>query len=290
MTKRQMRALHSRRTLKVSRRVVLAAAGTATTGALTSRAGFLKSDSPSVTGGSSMPSTVSDAHPWRVDLVSDFTAGDTLDTKVWRQGWFAKSPTAISNPVNQDETASYGPNNLSFDSQGLHLKLTNVASGGRPHTAALVSTRGLRSFSPGSWIEARLHLPGTAGRILDWPGFWLNGYDRDGRQWPQHGEIDIVEGLSGGYAAWHYHWGPRPGWASLNAGGDVSGDYTGWHTFAAHWETNRIDFYYDGRLVGSATQNVQSDPHYLVLLHSTSNWGPVGSEIVCSSVRTWTHS
>lgn len=237
-----------------------------------------------------MPTTVSSSYSWKAGLVSDFTRASTLEPKVWNQGWFAKSTSAISGPVNANETAAYSPRNLSLDGQGLHLRLTNTPSGGKLHTGAGINSRKLVSLTPGCWVEARLNLPGANGRLWDWPGFWLNGYDRPGRQWPQYGEIDIMEVLELGYPAWHYHWGSNPGMDTAQEGADVPGDYTGWHVYAVHWEPDRIDFYYDGNRVGSVTQNVQSDPHYLVLGHSTSNSGRVNSQVICSSVRTWTHT
>ncbi len=236
-----------------------------------------------------MPRSVIRSYDWTVGLDSDFTTATQLDPKVWKQGWFAASDFAISGPVNENETAAYDPKNLQFTPDGLRFAVTNVPVGGKLHSGAGINTRNLLSLTPGCWVEARLNLPGRGGVVYDWPGFWLNGYDTAKKEWPQYGEVDIVEGLDGA-AAWHYHWGERAGLDQANLGGVVAGDYTGWHVFAAHWESDRIDIYFDGRRVGSVKENVQSDPHYMILGHSTSSRGQARSELVCSSVRTWTHT
>ncbi len=221
-----------------------------------------------------------------------------LDPKLWGQGWFPASAGAVSGPINQGEQAAYHPRNIVLDKSGAHFRLTATptrvlrldGSGTNyPRAGAVITSMYRHDVHPRTWIEARLHLPGTGGKITDWPGFWLNGYDRPGRVWPQFGEIDIVEGLRG-YAAWHYHWGTQPGRPTLNPGHNVPGTYTGWHTFAAHWEPDRIDFYYDGRLAGSVLDQVQTDAHYIVLGYSTTNAAAGPSELICESVRSWTHT
>ncbi len=250
-------------------------------------------DAPSGAG-SSMPEAVASAFSWTPDFVSDFTSMQSMDTDHWSQGWFPASPSAPSGPVNAFESAAYSPANLALGSDGLHFKLTNTSAGGRPHTAAQVTTHGLVSLTPSSWIEARLNMPGAPdGTVADWPGFWLAGYDavNGGKLWPQYGEIDIMEGLAG-RAAWNYHWGANPGEDSFNPTGiGEAGKYVGWHTFAVHWEWDRLTFYYDGVQLGEpVTEHVQGDPHYIVLGHTSSNWGSVGSELICSAVRAWKHT
>ncbi len=271
----------------VSRRALIAGAG-ATVAAVAGIEVFRRFTATPVDR-SSMPQSVIRSYDWAVGLDSDFTTAKKLNPKVWQQGWFAAGNTAISGPINENETAAYDPKNLTFAAEGLQFAVTDTPVGGRPHSGAGINTRNLVSLTPGCWAEARLHLPGRGGVVYDWPGFWLNGYDTAEKEWPQYGEIDIVEGL-GGEAAWHYHWGERAGVDQANLGGAVAGDHTGWHVFAAHWESDRIDIYFDGGRVGSVKKNVQSDPHYLILGHSTSSPGRVGSELVCSSVRTWTHT
>ena len=285
MATRHLKADDAKTRDLVSRRAILATAGAA---AALIGVGS-DADAAGSTSGSSMPSNISNAFTWTQGLVSDFTKARALDTTIWKQGWFADTPSSVSGPINPNETTAYSSRNIWFDDSGIHLEVTNRPVGRWQHTGALITSHGLVSLTPGCWIEARMHLPGSGGRLWDWPGFWLNGYDDNERQWPQNGEIDVMEGLDDGYAAWHYHWGAQAGVATQNDGGNVDGSYTGWHTFAAHWQWGRIDYYYDSILVGSVTKNVQHNPHYMILGHSTSNRGNASSGVICSAVRSWTH-
>ena len=93
----------------------------------------------------------------------------------------------------------------------------------------MVTTIGKFSFTYGA-VEARIYLTGTSGKINNWPAFWADGTGA----WPATGELDVMEGL-GGSAAYHFH-SPSGG-----PGSNVSGDFTGWHTYAADWQPGARD-------------------------------------------------
>ena len=65
----------------------------------------------------------------------------------------------------------------------------------------------------------------------------------------------------------------------------------GWHVFAADWQPGRIDFYYDGVLVGSVDSGITSAPMYPIvnLGLSSSISGPVvaPSRMKVDYVRIW---
>lgn len=218
---------------------------------------------------------------------SDFTRMTKLDKARWSQGWFAYPENADSGPVNQYETAGYSERNISFNRSGIHFKVTNEPCNGKLHTGAQITTMKSAPIQVNSYVEARIWLPGRGTTLWDWPGFWMNGFDVPGGiQWPQYGEIDILEVLDS-QAAWHYHQGSRAGVDDVNLGASVPGLVAGWHTFAARWTRDRIDFIYDGRVVGSVTSRVQSDPHYIMMGNSTANKNRVGSDMTCSYVKVW---
>ncbi len=56
------------------------------------------------------------------------------------------------------------------------------------------------------------------------------------------------------------------------------------------WPRTRVDYYYDGSLVGSVTRGVTDDPQYPVLNIGTGTWGgPVvtPSDMKVDYVRIW---
>ena len=113
------------------------------------------------------------------------------------------------------------------------------------YTSARLKTQGLQNFQYGR-IEARLKVPSGKGL---WPAFWMLGSNFNGSNWPDCGEIDIMEyigkepdlilgtlhgpGYSGalGFSAWNRQ--------TYNIADDF-------HTFAIEWEADEIRWYYDG--------------------------------------------
>lgn len=116
---------------------------------------------------------------------------------------------------------------------------------GSYYTSARLKTQGLQSFQYGR-IEARLKVPSGAGL---WPAFWMLGADFDGKNWPDCGEIDIMEyvgrepdlimgtahgpGYSGalGFSQWNRQ--------KYNIADEF-------HTYAIEWKADQIDWFYDG--------------------------------------------
>ena len=120
------------------------------------------------------------------------------------------------------------------------------------YTSARLKTQGLQSFQYGR-IEARIKVPSGDGV---WPAFWMLGSSFDGTNWPDCGEVDIMEyvgrepdlimgtlhgpGYSGasGMSQWN-----RQEYA-------IADDF---HTFAIEWVPGQIDWYYDGEQYHTAT-------------------------------------
>jgi beta-glucanase (GH16 family) len=113
------------------------------------------------------------------------------------------------------------------------------------YTSARLKTEGLQNFQFGR-IEARLKVPSGKGL---WPAFWMLGSDFNGSNWPDCGEIDIMEyigkepdlifgtlhgpGYSGalGFTKWNRQ--------TYNIADDF-------HIYAIEWEPDEIRWFYDG--------------------------------------------
>ena len=99
--------------------------------------------------------------------------------------------------------------------------------------------------------------------------------------------MDIMEGLGGGKACWHFH-SPSGG-----PGGCAPGDFTGWHTYGAEWKPGSVTYYYDGKQVGQITTGITSSPMYVILNNgvSTEHGGPTvtPADMMTDYVRVWQH-
>jgi beta-glucanase (GH16 family) len=124
----------------------------------------------------------------------------------------------------------------------------------RDYTSARLHTRKKFSQAYGRF-EARIKLPYGQGI---WPAFWLLGSDMDKVDWPDCGEIDIMENVGHERSAVHgtIH---GPGY---NGPGGISATYQlpgkrrfsdEFHVFAVEWEPNEIRFYVDKTLYATRT-------------------------------------
>ena len=229
---------------------------------------------------------------WKLVLNSTFN-GHTLNTNVWRTGWFG---SGVTRPINSHELACYSPGNVTLPGDGsLHLDVTSKAvrcqNDREPYTGAMLTTnpsdgrpKGGFSFRYGL-VQAQVYIPGTGSQIANWPSVITLG-----QVWPTDGEDDILEGLDG-TVCFHFH---SPGFAP---GGDLGGcdpGFTqGWHIVAADWEPGSVTWYYDGIEVGHATQGITSKPMYLVLADTVSGKarGVIHpSAMRVTYVRVWQHA
>ena len=156
------------------------------------------------------------------------------------------------------------------------------------YTSARLKTKGLQEFQYGR-TEARLKVPAGAGL---WPAFWMLGNDFNGSNWPDCGEIDIMEylgkepdlimgtahgpGYSGalGISKWNRQ--------SYNIAEDF-------HTYAIEWSPDQIDWFYDGAKYHTVTRNDVGDrewvfdhPFFILLNLAVGGQlpGPVGLDTV----------
>ncbi len=140
-------------------------------------------------------------------------------------------------------------------------------------TSASLLTRGLRQWTYGRFeLRARIDVrPGL------WPAWWTLGIDRE---WPQNGEIDIMEYYTGGVLA-NFAWGTPERWkAKWDAVKTPLADLGGpdwakqFHVWRMDWTRDNIRIYLDDRLLNdikvSDARNPDGflpfrQPHYMIL-------------------------
>jgi beta-glucanase (GH16 family) len=261
---------------KVSRRAVVGTATFAMAAAALLYAVLAGVAIPKFTSAVAAPAGI----PGRWHLVwSDEFGGSALDSTKWSTGWFG---SGVTPPVNSLEVACYDPAQLAVS--GGNLGITAIAKAqtvnGRtyPYTSGIVTTMGKYAVSYGV-MEARIYLPGSGSTIANWPAFWANGSDGA----PITGELDAMEGRHG-VPSYHFH---SPAGAP---GGDVAGDFTGWHTYAADWQPGVVTYYYDGKKVGQITSGITAGPMYLILNYGIGTYGgPISTPATMQVdwVRVW---
>ncbi len=116
---------------------------------------------------------------------------------------------------------------------------------GSYYTSARLKTQGLQKFQYGR-IEARIKVPAGAGL---WPAFWMLGAGFDGSNWPDCGEIDIMEyvGKEPDLVMGTAHGPGYSGALGLSRWNrqtyDIADDF---HIFAIEWQAGQIKWLYDG--------------------------------------------
>ena len=144
--------------------------------------------------------------------------------------------------------------NVSLDGNG-HLAIVarEESYEQRNYTSARINTRDLFEPTYGRF-EARMKLPWGQGI---WPAFWLLGANIDVVNWPQCGEIDIMEyrGQEPLFVHGTIHGPGYSGQQSVTRRFSLVNDRfdTGFHTFAVEWRPNEIKWFVDDILYHTAT-------------------------------------
>jgi beta-glucanase (GH16 family) len=153
---------------------------------------------------------------------------------------------------NELEQYTADRNNVHLDGEGhLVIRVESTVDG---YTSARLKTQGLRAAQFGR-VEARIKLPVGQGI---WPGFWMLGSSFNGSNWPDCGEVDIMEYKGSQPSVVHgtVH-GPKYSGAggitaayASPAGASFADDF---HTFAVQWEPGSIRFLVDGTVYHTVT-------------------------------------
>ena len=211
--------------------------------------------------GSPYPPT--DSENWNPEPVwRDEFNGNSLDDTKWDYytgGW---------KDENQQVQNCYRRESENVNVSGGSLNLVGLYKPGETctgntktgdFTSGFVQTKGKANFKYG-YIEARIKMPKNKST---WPGFWMSPSDKQYGEWPNSGEIDIVEakGSNPKFAASDAHWRKQsttPGVPGPHGSRQRvipqnkfdSKDTSEWHTYGVKWTEGKLEYYIDGEFHG----------------------------------------
>jgi beta-glucanase (GH16 family) len=195
---------------------------------------------------------------WKLVWSDDFDAADgsAVDNKRWRH-------ETGGNGFGNQELEFYTDDVANSEQRGGNLVISAMREGAASQscwygacqfTSARLVTSGKFSASYGR-IEARLKIP--AGKGV-WPAFWMLGDDIASANWPNCGEIDIMEAIGSDPTTLHgslhgpgYSGGsPLTATTRLPNQAKLSDDF---HTYAVEWAPNSVKFFLDSTLYQTRT-------------------------------------
>jgi beta-glucanase (GH16 family) len=188
---------------------------------------------------------------------------DEFDSTALNEGyWTAKAyPPKTFNNEEQEYIAGHDRPAANVFVKGGNLVIVAKKTG-TTITSGRIEGDGLKTFTHGR-MEARMRLPVTNGM---WPAFWMLG----GHNWPECGELDIMEGK-----------GRFPDWTSgafHYTNFDVTNQYVlprsnvhdDFHIYAAEMTSDSVRWYFDTVKFGTLTRIQKPDlpldnPYFFIL-------------------------
>jgi beta-glucanase (GH16 family) len=146
------------------------------------------------------------------------------------------------------------PANLFFQDGKMVIEARQETYGGKNYTSARIKTQGKKSFKFGR-VDIRAILPKGKGI---WPAFWMMPQNSVFGNWPQSGEIDILELIGSEASRAHatVHFGPGPGSTNISRSYNLTGATFSdqFHVFSMEWEQDQMKFYVDDNLYSTVTK------------------------------------
>ena len=164
---------------------------------------------------------------------SDEFDSTAVKTKNWN---FETGNLGVNN-----EKEYYQAANATIEAGNLVITAKRENVGGQLYTSARLNSQGKVTATYGR-IEARIKAPLGAGF---WPAFWMLGSNITTVNWPNCGEIDIMEHVNADnlfYGTIHWNSGGGHAQYGLNTTIATAGDY---HVYAIEWDNSEIRWYVD---------------------------------------------
>lgn len=219
---------------------------------------------------------------------SDEFDGPNIDSDIWT---YDIGGGGFGNGQLEHNTAR--SENSYIENGSLVLEARRESYSGNEFTSARMLTQGRFSFKYGT-LEARIQLPDTADGL--WPAFWLLGNNFPGINWPDCGEVDVVEmgadaGIQNGtqneLINCAMHFSNATNGYEYNAAWIEASDYIGtddlsadYHRYKMEWTPTDLTFYLDD--VQYATWDITAahfdeyhQPHFPILNLAIGGWNYV---------------
>ena len=219
--------------------------------------------------------------------------------------WMYDTGAGSTFGTGEIETMTNSTSNVHLDGNG-HLDITALGSGGN-WTSGRVQTTSANVGAPaGGELEVTASIQQPTGGLGYWPAFWMLGPG----QWPENGEIDIMEDVNAlSELSGTVHCGVDPGGVCNEPNGigsglrGCSGCQSGYHTYTmilnrTNTSAESITFYLDGASyftvnesqVGASTWQAAFDHNLSIILDLAMGGGYPNGVCGCTSPTSATTS
>jgi hypothetical protein len=215
---------------------------------------------------------------WSTVFSDDFSgaSGSGVDSQ-----WMYDTGAGASFGTGEIETMTNSTSNVRLDGNG-DLDITALGSGSSWTSGRIQTTSANVGAPAGGELEVTASIEQPSGGLGYWPAFWMLGPG----QWPENGEIDIMEDVNSlSELSGTVHCGTDPGGPCNEPDGigsglvGCSGCQSGYHTYTmilnrTNTSAESITFYLDGNSyftvteaqVGTATWQAAFDHNLSIIL------------------------